>query len=244
MSGTSSKPFSPAATARRLLRLAATGGLASLDAGGAPFASLVTVATTIAGEPLFLLSDLAVHTANLKRDSRASLLLVEPGGEGGDPLAGARLTLVGRVAVDADRSSRDRFLAHHEEAAGYAGFADFAFYRLVVAGAHLVAGFGRIVDLTPADLLLARDGLEALAAAEAGAIAHMNADHAVALSLYATKLLELPDGDWRMTGCDPDGIDLRAGARRARLAFPERVTTPGALRATLATLADAARRRA
>ena len=87
------------------------------------------------------------------------------------------------------------------------------------------------------------DGLEALAAAEAGAIAHMNADHAEALRLYATKLLGLPDGDWRMTGCDPDGIDLRAGARRARLAFPERVTTPGALRSTLAALADEARRR-
>ena len=35
----------------------------------------------------------------------------------------------------------------------FAGFADFAFYRIELTGAHLVAGFGRIVDLKPADVL-------------------------------------------------------------------------------------------
>ena len=71
-----------------------------------PFASLVTVATAPGGEPILLLSRLAVHTQNLDRDRRASLLLVEPGGEGGDPLAGARLTLVGKVGDrDHDPSS-------------------------------------------------------------------------------------------------------------------------------------------
>src|SRR5690606_19527129 len=98
-----------------------------------------------------------------------------------------------------------------------------------------------IVALPAADLLVDCDGVEDLLAAEEGAITHMNADHGEALRLYATKLLGLPDGDWRMTGLDPDGIDMRAGDRRARLAFDAPVTDPGDLRRTLAALAGKAR---
>jgi heme oxygenase (biliverdin-IX-beta and delta-forming) len=234
--------FSAAAAARRVLRQAASGSLATLCAGGGPFASLVSVATTPAGEPILLLSRLAQHTANLAGDRRASLLLVAPGGEGGDPLAGARLTLTGSVAgPEGDPALARRFLARHEEAAGYAGFADFGFYRLVPDSGHLVAGFGRIVALAPTDFLTDVAGAEALAAAEESAIAHMNGGHAEALSLFATRLLAMPAGEWRMTGVDPDGVDLRAGPLRARLDFPEPVTSPAGLRSMLARLAESAR---
>ena len=37
-----------------------------------------------------------------------------------------------------------RFLARHPDAGMYAGFKDFAFYRVAVERAHLVAGFGKI----------------------------------------------------------------------------------------------------
>lgn len=234
--------FSPVATARRVLRLAATGSLATLGPDGFPFASLVTVATTAAGEPILLISRLAVHTQNLERDSRASLLLVGPGGETGDPLAGARLTINGHVTMtEANPHLRRRFLARHEEAAGYADFADFGFRRLEPLGAHLVAGFGRIVDLTPADLLLDTMATELLIDAEDGAVRHMNEDHTDALRLYATRLLGLPDGEWRTTGIDAAGIDLRAGTLRGRLDFPAPVASPGDLRRTLTDLAAKAR---
>lgn len=235
--------FSPIAAARRVLRLAATGGLATLDAGGAPFASLVTTATTTPCEPILLLSRLAVHTKNLARDRRASLLLVEPGGEAGDPLAGARLSVSGEVAEDGDPSTRRRFLARHDEAAAYADFGDFAFYRLQIREAHLVAGFGRIVTLTAAKLLADCADSADLLDAEESAVAHMNADHADALALYATRFCHMPDGAWTATGLDPHGLDLRAGRLRARLEFPEKVRTAGGLRATLVKLAEEARQR-
>ena len=99
-----------ASTAKHVLRLAATASLGTLDAERRSFrTSLVTVATTPAGEPILLLSDLAAHTRNLKRDPRASLLLVAPGGEGGDPLAGARLTLTGTLARDDDERASPPF---------------------------------------------------------------------------------------------------------------------------------------
>jgi heme iron utilization protein len=92
-------PFDAAASARRLVRLARTGSLATMDEAGGPFVSLVTVATSMAGEPVLLISRLARHTRNLERDPRAALLVVAPGGQSADPLAGARLTITGRVTA-------------------------------------------------------------------------------------------------------------------------------------------------
>lgn len=234
--------FSPVAAAKRVLRTAATAGLGTLSADGSPFVSLVTVATTQAGEPILLISRLAVHTQNLARDSRAALLLVEPGGEAGDPLAGARLTITGTVgAPETDHLLRRRFLARHPEAAGYSAFGDFGFHHMVVDGGHLVAGFGRIVGLSRADILTDCADATELIETEESAIQHMNHDHREALALYATRLLHLPPGDWQMTGADPDGVDLSDGKRAARLAFPQPVTTAAGLRAVLAKLAREAR---
>ena len=123
----------------------------------------------------------------------------------------------------------------------FADFADFAFYQVKLKGAHLVAGFGRIVDLAPADLLTDLTGAEALLAAEPEVIEHMNADHADACRLYATKLLGAADGDWRCVGCDPDGLDLQWERVGLRLPFPQRVTAPGVLRGVLKRLAEQAR---
>ena len=69
----------------------------------------------------------------------------------------------------------------------------------------------------------------------------MNADHAEACRLYASKLLGAPDGDWRCVGIDPEGIELQQGRAALRLSFPERVTGPGPLRAVLKDLAEQAR---
>lgn len=231
--------FNAVAAARRVLRTAPTGGLGTLGGDGYPFTSLVATATTISGEPILLLSDLAVHTRNLKQEARASLLLVEPGGEGGDPLAGARLTVVGRIEADDDPRLRSRFLAHHPEASGYADFKDFAFYRMAVDTAHLVAGFGRIVTIPTADLLI--EASQSLADAEAGAVAHMNEDHADAIQLYATRLLGLSEGPWTLTGLDPLGLDMSCLGQIARLEFDVPVDGPGSLRQTLVTLAGQAR---
>jgi hypothetical protein len=106
---------------------------------------------------------------------------------------------------------------------------------------HLVAGFGRIVDLEPGQFLTDISDAGDLLEAEQGAIGHMNADHRDAIALYATRLLGADPADWRCTGCDPDGIDLQAGTVTLRLDFPRRIATPAALREVLKQLADQAR---
>jgi putative heme iron utilization protein len=239
--------FDPVALAKTLLRATRAGTLATLDRNtGHPFASLVNVATDVDGSPLILVSRLATHTANLETDRRASILLAETGK--GDPLAHPRLTVLGAMArlerdsVD-DARARRRFLARHPKSELYAGFADFSFWRLQLASAHLNGGFARAADLKAADVLTDVTGADDLVAAEEGAVAHMNADHSDAVQLYATRLLGAPDGKWRITGLDPDGLDLMAGDATLRLPFARKVTGPGALRQLLVELAKQARAR-
>jgi putative heme iron utilization protein len=149
----SSENVSPGAAGRLLLAAARIATLGTLTGEGAPFASLVTVAPGGDGAPLMLLSRLAVHTQNLLRDPRASLLIAEERGPG-DPLTYARLTLTGAVvALGKDAAARESFLARHPDAASYADFADFDFYRFEIAAGHLVAGFGRISGVSQAELL-------------------------------------------------------------------------------------------
>ena len=148
-------PFDPVAEGRKLLHGSPYGALATRDrASGHPYASLVAVAPDADGAPLILISTLALHTMNLMADPVCSLLLADIGE--GDPSAHPRLSLMAEARkVDAG-AVRARYLAAQPEAALYADFADFSFWRLEPRGGHLVAGFGRIVDLTPAQLLGSR----------------------------------------------------------------------------------------
>ncbi|MBO1076164.1 HugZ family pyridoxamine 5'-phosphate oxidase [Roseomonas marmotae] len=232
------------ALAHALLREALTASLATLDpgaagAGGHPFVSLVTVATDYDGAPLLLASRLALHSRNMAADGRVSLLLSR-GGKG-DPLAHPRLTLSGMAQPAEAPHLRQRFLARHPKSALYIDFPDFRFWRVRPLAAHLVAGFGRAPELPPAALLTDLTGAGALLAAEPEAVAHMNQDHAEAIGLYATRLGGAAPGHWRMTGLDPDGMDLMLEGQALRIPFPERALDPGALRALLVRLAKQAR---
>ncbi len=212
--------------------------------GGAvwPYASLVLVAVDHDLTPILLLSDLADHSKAINVDERVSLLF--DGTAGLDqPLTGPRVSLLGRAARTDDERLKRRFLAHHPDADMYAGFRDFKFYRVAVERAHLVGGFGKIRWISADELIPAalRARLTAFGAAESEILAHMNADHADAVQLYATRLLGLPAGDWRMTGIDAEGLDLRCGGVVARLAFETALGAPGQARAALVTLVAKAR---
>jgi len=235
--------FDASKLARSLLRRSRQGALATLMPGnGDPFCSLVNVASHADGSPILLVSRLAVHTKNILADSRVSLMLDER--TEGDPLEGSRIMLAGRAGkagADDLPILRRRYLNAHPSAEAFVNFDDFSFFRIRPSGAHLVAGFGRIVDLKPEQFLTDISDAGALLEAEQGAIDHMNADHRDAVNLYATRLLGAEASDWRCAGCDPDGMDLQAGTKTLRLDFPRRIVTPAALRQTLKDLADQAR---
>jgi putative heme iron utilization protein len=208
------------------------------EGGAWPYASLVLVAVDHDLSPILLLSDLAEHTKAIAADDRVSLLF--DGTHGLDqPLTGPRVTLVGRAARTDDARLARRFLGRHPDAEMYAGFKDFHFYRVAVERAHLVAGFGKIRWLAAAELNAAP--ASGLADAEEGIVSHMNEDHADAVQLYAGKLLGLAGSDWRMTGIDAEGIDLRRSGQVARLAFEAPLSAASEARKVLVALVGKAR---
>ncbi|HKS85584.1 MAG TPA: DUF2470 domain-containing protein [Pseudolabrys sp.] len=232
--------FDPPLAARKLLHEARSGALATLAVTtGDPYCSLVNVATAIDGAPLLLLSSLALHTKNILADARVSLMLDER--KENDPLEGARIMLMGRCVSDSSEAISAAYLRRHPDAGMYATFRDFSFYRIEIKGAHLVAGFGRIVDLKPQDILTDVSDAKPLVESEHEAITHMNADHAGTCRLYATRLLGAEDGDWQCVGINPEGLELQKGRTARWLPFEQRVTALGPLRATLKRLAEQAR---
>ena len=177
-------------------------------------------------------------TKAIAAEGRVSLLF--DGTQGLEqPLTGPRVTLVGRAARTNDERLGRRFLARHPDAGMFAGFRDFNFYQVAVERAHLVAGFGKIHWLSAAEL--AAPSPAGLSESEAGIVSHMNEDHADAVQLYAGKLLGLAGGDWRMTGIDAEGIDLRQAGRVARLAFDAPLGAASDARKMLVALVGKAR---
>ncbi|MGH6801450.1 MAG: HugZ family protein [Methylocella sp.] len=245
--GSDPSAYDALAQAKELLRSVRAGALATMVPGSAfPFASLVNVASAPDGSPILLLSRLAAHTRHLASDPRLSLLLVQTGA--GDPLAHPRVTIMGRGACIAEPDFRAalkaRFLARHPKSALYADFGDFAFWRVAMEEAHLIGGFGRQGHFKALSLVTSLDGAEALVAAEAQALSHVNAYDQAALASLAAAQVGRPDGPWQATGIDPEGIDLGCGDRTARIAFPRPVRALQDLREILPELVEAARQSA
>lgn len=234
---------SPGESARRVLRGADRAALATgqRDGGGWPYPSLVLAALDHDGTPILLISRLADHTKNIAADPRVGLLF-----DGttalAQPLAGARVSVLGRAVPSDEPRHRARYLARHPDAAQYAGFGDFAVYKVEVERAHLVAGFGRIHWVDGADLLLPAVPAD-LAAGEADLVRQMNDQESDAVQLFAGVLLGLSGDGWSVTGIDPDGLDLRRGGGVARLDFDHRVHDAEGAKAELIRLAVRARRR-
>jgi heme iron utilization protein len=220
------------AEAKHLLRTAREATLATLErTSGAPFATLVALATDHGGAPLLLLSGLSNHTKNIREDARASLLIASAR-KRGDPLNRPRLTLVGELRERPDAMAKARYLTRNPKAKLYAGFADFALFRLETTAIHFNGGFARAAALTPAELFTELAGAEALLSDESLLLRELAAHDATYLNRLAGTAQR-----WRAIGLDPEGLDLAAGAYAARISFPQPVKTSAEWRAALKAFA-------
>ena len=230
---------------RTMVRTARFASLACLEPEtGTPLVSRIGLATDVTGAPLFLTSALTAHTGALTADPRCSILIGEPGK--GDPLAHARVSIIGkaeRVADGPERmQARFRYLARHPKAELYADFGDFSFWRVRPERASFNGGFGKAYQMLTDDLVLSQSSVsDGLAAAQADIVGHMNDDHAEAVSLYATVLCGAPAGNWRLSGIDVEGLDLSLGDESRRLWFAEPIANLDGVRLLLVALARKAR---
>lgn len=219
--------------ARKLLRAARACSLAT-SLSGQPFASLVTPATAPDLGVLLLLSELSEHTRHLRAEPRCALLVTGPA-ETANPQTAPRVTVTGLAEPVDDAGLKARYLATHPYAALYAGFGDFALWRIRPMGGLYVGGFARAARLRLADLTPDSGAVAAIAAAEAGIIAHCNTAHPDAMARIAGR-----PGAWRMVAVDVDGCDLAQEEQVIRVPWSAPVADPGAVRTELVRLAKPA----
>jgi putative heme iron utilization protein len=233
--------------ARTLFALTPAGTLSTLSRkhAGFPFGSLMPYALDDVGRPILLISNMAMHTQNLKADPRASLFVGQVSAEN-DPLGASRATLVGRAeALPADKlaGARERYLARHENSRYWVDFADFSFYCLEPVELYYVGGFGVMGWVDAAEYKQA--SADPLATAAPGILAHMNADHEDSMILLARTHAQIEASGAAITAVDRLGFSLRLktadGVKGARINFLREVKTPQETRAVLVEMVSDAR---
>jgi putative heme iron utilization protein len=232
---------------RTLISLTSVATLSTLSHKhtGFPFGSLMPFALDSSGRPLFLISNMAMHTQNLKADPRCSLFVGQVAANG-DPLGAARATLLGTavpVPQDDIADAREKYLARHENSRYWVDFADFSFFRFQPIDVYYVGGFGVMGWVEARDYEQAAP--DPLAEAAPGIVARMNADHVDSMILLARSLVSLEATEATMTSVDRLGFSLRLktdeGMKGARINFPHEVVTPQQTRTVLVEMVRQAR---
>ncbi|MCT7661482.1 HugZ family pyridoxamine 5'-phosphate oxidase [Mycobacterium deserti] len=232
--------------ARTIAASTNVGTLATLTADGDPWASFVTYGL-LGGAPVLCVSNLAEHGRNLAGDPRASIAIVAPSAEA-DPLASGRVTLAGLVQAPAGEeraAAREAHLAAVSAAKYYIDYSDFTLWVLRVDRARWVGGYGRM-DSAPGDAYAAAQP-DPVQPRAAGAIEHLNNDHADALAAMARALGGYPDTTAAVcTGADRYGLDLRVTTERGvaytRVGYPAPIDSYDELRSATVALTQLARR--
>jgi putative heme iron utilization protein len=224
-----------ALTARRLLNHQSVGVLSthSTDVEGYPFGSIAPYALNYESEPTILISDLAQHTRNIKRNNKVSLTVFDQCVD--DPQSNARLTWIGDAELidPGDTAIRDRYLRYFPSAESYFATHDFSFYRIRLRRARFIGGFGQIFWIEP-ELMLVKNPFRET---EKGIVEHMNRDHLKALLHYCEALGRESVEAVTMTGIDSEGFDLLANKRKLRMEFDSPIDTAEDARANLIKLA-------
>ena len=233
--------------ARTLMYMGRTGTLSTLSRKqpGFPFGSVMPYGLDERGRPVLLISTMAMHTQNLKADSRASLLVTQPGA-GDDPLGASRVTLLGNVLPmpSAEVSeARKLYLERHANSKYWVDFEDFSFYRLDAVDVYYVGGFGVMGWVAAPEYDHAHP--DPLAETAAGIMQHMNADHKDALVLLARTCAGIASQEATMTAVDRLGFHVRLktqeGMKGARIAFLREVSNPEECRKVLVEMVQQAR---
>jgi putative heme iron utilization protein len=233
--------------AERVKTLVALSAIATLSTisrkrTGYPFGSLMPYAIDGLGRPIFLISNMAMHTQNLQADPRASLFVGQVAD--GEPLGAARATLIGDVLSIPEEEigePREIYLSRHENSRSWVDFKDFGFYRLQPLDIYYVGGFGVMGWVTAEAYEPAR--VDPLAYAASKILEHMNADHVRAMITLAKAHCGLDATQATMTSVDRLGFHLRLetpdGVKGTRINFLREVRNADETRKVLVEMVRA-----
>lgn len=229
--------------ARTLVYLERTGSLSTLSRKqpGWPFGSVMPYGLDDKGQPVFLISTMAMHTQNLLGDPRASLLVTAPESRS-DPLGAARVTLMGsvtKVPKEEAAAVRGLYLQRHANASYWVDFQDFGFFRMALADIYFVGGFGSMGWVMPDDY--AGAAVDPLADEASSLMDEINTEQAETLLLLARVFGNVEAQQAMVTALDRLGFHLRITTpgrmQGGRVAFSSPVRNASEVRAGLAGMA-------
>ena len=237
--------MSLALEAKQFLRSTRNGVLSSFSAkfAGYPFGSVMPFLLGHDCQPIVLISSIAEHTKNIIANPKVSLL-VFAGAE--DLHANGRLTLIGE-AEQLDKNDADlmaRYCRYFPESTGYLAMHDFQFYRIHIAQARYIAGFGKMTWLAGEEIVNTNNASE-IAQIETSMIEHMNADHIDSMLLYCQHFYGVAPCRVSLIGVDCDGFDVKAviadNIKILRFNFETPIIDANSARAAFVALSKAAR---
>jgi heme iron utilization protein len=238
--------MSLAIEAKQFLRSTRSGVLSSFSAKfeGYPFGSVMPFVLGHDCQPIVLISSIAEHTKNIIANPKVSLL-VFAGAE--DLHANGRLTLIGE-AEQLDKNDADlmaRYCRYFPESTGYLAMHDFQFYRIHIAQARYIAGFGKMSWIAGEEIVDVNQSVNTIAQLETSMIEHMNADHIESMQLYCQHFHQVKPETVHLVGVDSDGFDMEAvikdDIKMLRVNFESPIVDANSARAAFAALAKTAR---
>jgi putative heme iron utilization protein len=128
--------------------------------GGAPLVSMTLVLPAPDFSAFYVhVSRLAWHTQDMLQDPRVALSISETDDGRADPFTFTRVSIRGEASLlpQENPSLKIQWLARFPEQAINFELADFSFWKIVPRDARFVAGFGRIHNLSAADLIRSGD---------------------------------------------------------------------------------------
>jgi len=139
---------------RRLIEKERVAHLATLRSA-APMASMTLYLPETDFSAFYVhVSRLAWHTQDMAQDARVALSIAETDDRRADPFTLMRVTVRGDALQVQDKSNelKGRWLERFPAQAINFELADFSFWKITPRDARFVAGFGRIHNLSAADL--------------------------------------------------------------------------------------------
>ena len=238
--------MSLALEAKQFLRSTRSGVLSSFSAkfAGYPFGSVMPFVLGHDCQPIVLISTIAEHTKNIIANPKVSLL-VFAGAE--DLHANGRLTLIGE-AEQLDKNDADlmaRYCRYFPESTGYLAMHDFQFYRIHIAQARYIAGFGKMSWMAGDKIVHINPQSNEIAVLETSMIEHMNADHIESILLYCQHFHGVTPSRISLIGVDCDGFDVEAvvdnDIKMLRFNFEAPIFDANSARAAFVALSKVAR---
>jgi putative heme iron utilization protein len=230
-------------SARTFVRSMDAGVLSSMiDHNGQryPFGSMTTYTVTPEGEIAIYISDIALHTKNVRADNKVGFTVFK---EAVNQQAAARIAIIGTGKFLEDGTEdyvrvAERYFSHFPPARSYSNTHNFAFFLIKPELVHYIRTFGQIYTFEGDKL--ATPAAEWVKECQ-GAIKHMNEDHVDALKLYCSVYLKTEPSKVTLVNMDSEGFHVLHDRVIGYIPFPEAVTDGASLRTVFKTMSEQCR---